>query len=78
MTKYQYYISMVLDYGTAFETLKATTLKEARKQLNKLKSRLTKSFLKKCTAIELSIDRYTIDCDGDFTSFKNIYWQMIK
>lgn len=78
MTKYQYYISMILDYGTASQDLKANTLKEARKQLQTLKKQLTKNFLKECTSIELYIDRYTIDCDEDFTSFKNIYWKMVK
>ena len=78
MTKYQYYISMVLDNGIASEDLKATTLKEARKQLQTFKKQLTKSFLKECNSIELYIDRCKIAELDTADYFENIYFKKIK
>lgn len=82
MRKYIYYISMVLDNGIASEDLKATTLKDARKQLSKLKSRLTKNFIKECNSIELYIDRvlekYYFENYLFNRNIETIYYKRIK
>ena len=76
MKKYNYYISAVIDEGASSLDLKATTLKEAKEQLRKIKNMLNKSFKKESESIELYIDRSNLL--NDEKQFENIYYRKVK
>ena len=79
MKKYQYYISMVLDDGRASEDRKATTLKEAKKELRVLRELANNSyFVKDCDSIELTIDRCKVEEVETVVIYEEIYYRKIK